>query len=147
MRFAVVAMFGLLHLSACTDGQHVDLAGALLLQPMERRTIQSPRLLEATAPFAEACLLPAAPHSVTLESPYAFHTIEKVSFLPVVSLIGENGNADDFASTSLLHTSEDKVWLCFSAPGRKPNAPYKAITIQTEVVLQLAAVRWQNYDK
>ena len=62
-------------------------------------------------------------------------------------LIGENGNSDEFASTSLLHTSDDEVLLCFSAPGRKPNAPYKAITIQTEVALKLVAVRWLNYDK
>ena len=147
MRFAVVALFGLLQLSACTDDRRVDLARDLLLQPMERRTIQAPRLLQATEPFADACLSPAAPVSVTLGSPYAFRTAGKVSFLPVISLIGENGNADEFASTSSLHTSKDEVWLCFSAPGRKPNAPYKAITIQTEVVLKLAAVRWQNYDK
>ncbi len=147
MRCALVAVIGLLNLSACTDGQHVDLAGPILLQPMERRTIQAPRLLQATEPFAEACLLPVSPISVTLELPYALRTVGKVSFLPVVSLIGENGNADEFASTSLLRTPEDQVWLCFSAPGRKRNAPYKAITIQTEALLELAAVRWQNYDK
>ena len=131
MRFGVVALFGLVQLSACTDDRRVDLARDLLLQPLERRTIQAPRLLQATAPFAEACLSPEAPISVTLESPYTFRTAGKVSFLPLVSLIGENGNSDEFASTALLHTSDDEVLLCFSAPGRKPNAPYKAITIQT----------------
>jgi hypothetical protein len=69
-----------------------------------------------------------------------------VNFLPVVRLIGENGNEDEFASTSLLRASDDQIWLCFSAPGRKLNAPYKAITIQSEARLEVAAVRW-NYDK
>lgn len=134
-------------LVACADERTVSLGGSMQLSAGERRTVASAKPLDASAPFAEACILPAPEQRIRTDAPYSFVTVDGKQFVPIVAMVGAKGDADPFTNLSLLRTSEGGTWLCFSAPGQKPHAPYQAASIESPAPLLVAAVRWQNFDK